>query len=32
VRGLLFTYLMTYGGAVVALFNPFVGLLACWAV
>jgi probable O-glycosylation ligase (exosortase A-associated) len=25
--GLLFTYLMTYGGSVAALFNPFVGLL-----
>ena len=27
MKGLLFTYLMTYGGAMVALFNPFVGLL-----
>jgi probable O-glycosylation ligase (exosortase A-associated) len=27
MKGLLFTYLMTYGGALVALFNPFYGLL-----
>jgi O-antigen ligase len=27
MKGLLFTYLMTYGGAVAALFNPFAGLL-----
>jgi probable O-glycosylation ligase (exosortase A-associated) len=27
LKGLLFTYLMTYGGAAVSLFNPFVGLL-----
>ena len=27
MRGLLFTYVLTYGGAVVALFNPFFGLL-----
>src|SRR5947209_611729 len=26
-KGLIFTYLLTYGGAVVALFNPFVGVL-----
>lgn len=26
-KGLLFTYLMTYGGAVASLFNPFIGLL-----
>lgn len=27
MKGLIFTYLLTYGGAAVALFNPFVGLL-----
>lgn len=27
MKGLLFTYLMTYGGSVVALFSPFHGLL-----
>lgn len=27
MKGLLFTYALTYGGAVVALFNPFYGLL-----
>jgi probable O-glycosylation ligase (exosortase A-associated) len=27
MMGALFVYLMTYGGAVAALFNPFVGLL-----
>ena len=27
MKGALFVYLMTYGGAVAALFNPFVGLL-----
>lgn len=27
MKGLLFTYLLTYGGAVVALINPFVGVL-----
>jgi probable O-glycosylation ligase (exosortase A-associated) len=27
MKGLLFTYALTYGGAVVSLFNPFVGLL-----
>ncbi len=26
-KGLLFTYLLTYGGAVASLFNPFYGLL-----
>src|SRR6266545_3826438 len=32
--GLAFTYLMSYGGAVVALANPFVGLLVyvCFAI
>src|SRR5262245_29892492 len=28
MKGLLFTYGVAYGGAVVALFNPFYGLLA----
>lgn len=27
MKGLLFTYLLTYGGAAAALFNPFVGML-----
>jgi probable O-glycosylation ligase (exosortase A-associated) len=27
MKGAIFVYLMTYGGAVAALFNPFVGLL-----
>jgi probable O-glycosylation ligase (exosortase A-associated) len=27
VKGLLFTYALTYGGAVVGVFNPFYGLL-----
>ncbi|MCI0682559.1 MAG: O-antigen ligase family protein [Gemmataceae bacterium] len=27
MKGLLFTYLLTYGGAAAALFNPFIGLL-----
>jgi probable O-glycosylation ligase (exosortase A-associated) len=27
MKGLIFTYLMTYGGAFVSIFNPFVGLL-----
>jgi putative inorganic carbon (HCO3(-)) transporter len=27
MKGLLFTYLLTYGGAAASLFNPFVGLL-----
>jgi probable O-glycosylation ligase (exosortase A-associated) len=33
-KGLVFTLLMTYGGAAVALFNPFVGLLiyVCFAI
>lgn len=26
MKGLLFTYVLTYGGALAALFNPFVGL------
>ncbi len=34
VKGLLFTYIMTYGGAIVSLFNPFYGLLVyiCFAI
>lgn len=34
MKGLLFTYALTYGGAVVSLFNPFVGLLIyfCFAI
>ena len=34
MKGLLFTYLLTYCGSVVALFNPFVGLLiyVCFAI
>jgi probable O-glycosylation ligase (exosortase A-associated) len=34
MKGLLFTYAMTYGGAVVSLFNPFYGLLIyiCFAI
>jgi probable O-glycosylation ligase (exosortase A-associated) len=34
MKGLLFTYGMTYGGALVALFNPFYGLLVyvCFAI
>jgi putative inorganic carbon (HCO3(-)) transporter len=34
MKGLLFTYLMTYGGSVVALFNPYVGVLiyVCFAI
>jgi probable O-glycosylation ligase (exosortase A-associated) len=33
-KGLLFTYLLTYGGAVVSLFSPHVGLLiyVCFAI
>jgi O-antigen ligase len=34
MKGLLFTYGLTYGGAVVSLFNPFYGLLVyiCFAI
>src|SRR5262249_58341241 len=34
MKGLLFTYVLTYGGALVSLFNPFVGLLiyVCFAI
>ena len=34
MKGLVFTYLMTYGGSVVTLFDPFVGLLiyVCFSI
>jgi probable O-glycosylation ligase (exosortase A-associated) len=34
MKGLIFTYLMTYGGALSALFNPFTGLLiyVCFSI
>lgn len=34
MKGLIFTYLLTYGGAFVSLLNPFVGLLiyVCFAI
>ena len=34
MKGLIFTYAMAYGGAVVALYNPFYGLLiyVCFAI
>jgi O-antigen ligase len=34
MKGLVFTYLLTYGGAVASLFNPYVGLLiyVCFAI
>jgi probable O-glycosylation ligase (exosortase A-associated) len=34
MKGLIITYVLTYGGAVVSLFNPFVGLLIyiCFAI
>jgi O-antigen ligase len=34
MKGLLFTYALTYGGAVVSIFNPFYGLLiyVCFAI
>jgi O-antigen ligase len=34
MKGLLFTYALTYGGAVAALFDPFAGLLIyiAWAI
>ena len=34
MKGLLFTYLLTYGGGLVSLFHPFVGLLIyiCFAI
>lgn len=34
MKGLIFTYVMTYGGSAAALFNPYVGLLIyiCFAI
>jgi probable O-glycosylation ligase (exosortase A-associated) len=34
MKGLVFTYLLSYGGALVSLFNPFAGLLIyiCFAI
>src|SRR5262249_58627297 len=34
MKGLVFTYVLTYGGAVVSLFDPLVGLLVyvCFAI
>jgi probable O-glycosylation ligase (exosortase A-associated) len=34
MKGLVFTYVLTYGGAAASLFNPFVGLLVyvCFAI
>src|SRR5262245_39187753 len=34
MNGLLFTYALTYGGAIISLFNPFYGLLIyiCFAI
>ena len=34
MKGLIFTYLLTYGGALVSLFDPYVGLLiyVCFAI
>src|SRR4051794_37215379 len=34
MKGLLFTYALTYGGALASFFNPFVGLLiyVCFAI
>ena len=34
MKGLIFTYAMTYGGALIALYNPFYGLLVyvCFAI
>src|SRR3954471_9029641 len=34
MKGLIFTYLLTYGGALASLFNPFVGLLVyvCFSI
>jgi O-antigen ligase len=34
MKGLIFTYVLTYGGALVAVFNPYVGLLIyiCFAI
>jgi O-antigen ligase len=30
MKGLVLTYLLAYGGAIVALFNPFVGVCVYW--
>src|SRR5262245_10549367 len=27
MKGLIFTYILTYGGAALSLYNPFIGLL-----
>ncbi len=34
MKGLIFTYVLTYGGALASLFNPFIGLLiyVCYAI
>lgn len=34
MKGLIFTYALTYGGSAIALFNPFIGLLiyVCFAL
>ncbi len=34
MKGLIFTYVLTYGGAALSLFNPFLGLLVyiCFAI
>jgi probable O-glycosylation ligase (exosortase A-associated) len=34
MKGVLFTYLLTYGGAAASLFNPYIGLLiyVCFAI
>ncbi len=34
MKGLIFTYILTYGGAAASLFNPFIGLLVyiCFAI
>jgi probable O-glycosylation ligase (exosortase A-associated) len=34
MKGLIFTYLLTYGGALASLFNPYIGLLiyVCFAI
>jgi probable O-glycosylation ligase (exosortase A-associated) len=34
MKGLIFTYVMTYGGAMLSLYNPFIGLLIyiCFAI
>lgn len=32
MKGLILTYLMTYGGSAAALFNPFVGVCVYWVL